>query len=73
MSTVRTLWLRTHVTPTNGYNYNVPYDEYYCYKCGLTIYADLYGEYSTGYYKYYPKCGTYMVDGVQPINKESGL
>lgn len=71
MNKVRTLWLSKHVTPTNGYNYNVPYDEYYCYNCGLKIHADLHSEYSTGHYKYCPRCGTYMVDSVQPIDEES--
>lgn len=69
MNNVRTLWLPKHVTPDTGYNNNVPYDEYYCYKCGLKIQADLYSKYSKGYYKYCPKCGTYMVDSVQPIDK----
>lgn len=70
MNNVRTLWLSKHVIPDTGYNNNVPYDIYYCYKCNLRIQADLYVKYSTGYYKYCPICGTYMVDGVQPIDKE---
>lgn len=33
------------------------------------IQEDLYGKYATGYYKYCLKCGAYMVDEVQPNDK----
>lgn len=68
MNNVRTLQFLKHVTPDTGYNNNVPYDIYYGYKCNLKIQEDMYSKYSTGFYKYFPKCGTYMVDGVQPID-----
>lgn len=68
MNNVQTRWLTTHVTPTNGYNNNVPFDVHYCYKCNLKIQETMYGKYSTGYYRYCPKCGAYMVDEVQPVN-----
>ncbi len=70
MTKVQTRWLTTHVTPTNGYNNNVPFNVHYCYKCGLTIQEDMYDKYLTGYYKFCPSCGAYMVDDVQPIVKE---
>ena len=70
MNKARTLWLRTHITPTNGYNNNVPFDVHYCYKCNLKIQEEMYSKYLIGYYKYCPKCGTYMVDEVQTLDSE---
>lgn len=33
------------------------------------IQEDMYGKYVNGYYKYCPRCGAYMVDSVQLIDK----
>jgi len=58
-------WIEQKHTPTNDYNYNVPYSTYICSSCGLEIHNDEYSKYVRGIYTNCPVC-TARMDG----NKE---
>ena len=49
-------WIERVHTPTNGYNYNVPYSTYICSSCGLEIHNDEYSKYVRGIYTNCPVC-----------------
>ena len=55
-------WIEQRHTPTNGYNYNVPYSTYVCSSCGLEIHNDEYSKYVRGTYTNCPVC-TARMDG----------
>ena len=55
-------WVEQVHTPTNGYNYNVPYSIYICSSCGLEIHNDEYSKYVRGIYTNCPVC-TAKMDG----------
>ena len=57
-------WIEQRHTPTNGYNYNVPYSTYVCSSCGLEIHNDEYSKYVRGTYTNCPVC-TARMDGEQ--------
>ena len=53
-------WIEQKHTPTNGYNYNVPYSTYICSSCGLEIHNDEYSKYVRGTYTNCPVCTAKM-------------
>lgn len=53
-------WIEQRHTPTNGYNYNVPYSTYVCSSCGLEIHNDEYSKYVRGTYTNCPVCTARM-------------
>lgn len=53
-------WIEQRHTPTNGYNYNVPYGTYVCSSCGLEIHNDEYSKYVRGTYTNCPVCTARM-------------
>lgn len=55
-------WIEQRHTPTNGYNYNIPYSTYVCSSCGLEIHNDEYSKYVRGTYTNCPVC-TAKMDG----------
>ena len=55
-------WIEQKHTPTNGYNYNIPYSTYICSSCGLEIHNDEYSKYVRGIYTNCPVC-TARMDG----------
>lgn len=55
-------WIEQRHTPTNGYNYNVPYSTYVCSSCGLEIHNDEYYKYVRGTYSNCPVCTARMDD-----------
>lgn len=57
-------WIHETITPTNGYNYNRPYDKYRCPHCNLRIQNDLFYYYAASDYSYCPRCGI-KIKGVQ--------
>ena len=62
-------WIEQRHTPTNGYNYNVPYSTYVCSSCGLEIHNDEYSKYVRGTYTNCPVCTTRMDGGADDENK----
>ena len=53
-------WVEQKHTPTNGYNYNVPYSTYVCSSCRLEIHNDEYSKYVRGTYTNCPVCTARM-------------
>ena len=58
-------WIEQKHTPTNGYNYNVPYSTYICSSCGLEIHNDEYSKYVRGTYTNCPVCTAKMDGGAE--------
>lgn len=61
-------WIEQRHTPTNGYNYNVPYSTYVCSSCGLEIHNDEYSKYVRGTYTNCPVCTARMDGGADDEN-----
>ncbi|MBR4627765.1 MAG: hypothetical protein IKO47_08715 [Ruminococcus sp.] len=58
-------WIEQRHTPTNGYNYNIPYSTYVCSSCGLEIHNDEYSKYVRGVYTNCPVCTAKMDRGAE--------